>query len=145
MIPLSETITITQMHVPVDDTHTYWYSFFTSFAAPLDKEAMRDAAPGSASPCPTTRRSRGRHNHWGFDAGRAAHAHLPRHGRGRHQPCTTSGRSRAWARSRTARASTSGTSDKVIMANRRMLLKAIETVRAGGGRRWRWTRRRPRR
>ena len=26
-----------------------------------------------------------------------------------------------------------GTSDKVIMANRRMLLKAIETVQAGGG------------
>ena len=37
VIPLSETITITQMHVPVDDTHTYWYSFFTSFAEPLDE------------------------------------------------------------------------------------------------------------
>jgi hypothetical protein len=22
------------MHVPVDDTHTYWYSIFTSFAGP---------------------------------------------------------------------------------------------------------------
>jgi phenylpropionate dioxygenase-like ring-hydroxylating dioxygenase large terminal subunit len=41
VIPLSETLTITQMHVPVDDTHTYWYSFFTSFGAPLDKETMR--------------------------------------------------------------------------------------------------------
>ena len=51
--------------------------------------------------------------------------------------CTTSGRSRAWARSRTARSEHLGTSDKVIMANRRTLLKAIETVRAGGRRRWR--------
>jgi hypothetical protein len=24
-------MTITQMHVPVDDTHNYWYAFFTSF------------------------------------------------------------------------------------------------------------------
>ena len=41
VIPLSTTLTITQMHVPVNDTQTYWYSFFTSFAAPLDKPAMR--------------------------------------------------------------------------------------------------------
>jgi phthalate 4,5-dioxygenase oxygenase subunit len=42
VIPLSETLTITQMHLPVDDTHTYWYSVFTSFAGPVDKEAMRN-------------------------------------------------------------------------------------------------------
>ena len=41
VIPLSETVTITQMHVPIDDTHTWWYSFFTSFGAPLDHETMR--------------------------------------------------------------------------------------------------------
>ncbi|MFM8631767.1 MAG: Rieske 2Fe-2S domain-containing protein, partial [Betaproteobacteria bacterium] len=42
VIPLSETMTITQMHVPVDDTHTYWYGIFTSFAEPVNKKAMRD-------------------------------------------------------------------------------------------------------
>ena len=31
VIPLSETITITQLHVPVDDVNTYWYAFFTSY------------------------------------------------------------------------------------------------------------------
>ena len=35
-----------------------------------------------------------------------------------------------------------GTSDKVIMANRRMLLKAIETVQAGGAAPRRWPTRR---
>ena len=45
VIPLSETMTITQMHVPVDDENTYWWSFFTSFAGPLDKEAMRALMP----------------------------------------------------------------------------------------------------
>ena len=41
VIPLSETMTITQMHVPVDDTRNYWYAFFTSFEAPVDKATMR--------------------------------------------------------------------------------------------------------
>mgnify|MGYP003349895923 CR=1 FL=1 len=41
VIPLSETMTITQMHVPIDDTHTYWYSIFTSYDQPVDKQAMR--------------------------------------------------------------------------------------------------------
>ena len=41
VIPLSETMTITQMHVPVDDTRTYWDSVSTSFAAPLHKPARR--------------------------------------------------------------------------------------------------------
>ncbi len=41
VIPLPPTITITQLHVPVDDTHTYWYSFFTSDAEPLDHNTMR--------------------------------------------------------------------------------------------------------
>ena len=52
--------------------------------------------------------------------------------------CTTSGPWRAWAPSRTARASTWARSDKVIMANRRVLLKAIETVRPAARRRWCW-------
>ena len=66
MIPLSETLTITQMHVPVDDTHTYWYSFFTSFAEPLDKEAMR-AQRLRTSSLPDYVPKHGRHNDWGFD------------------------------------------------------------------------------
>ncbi|WP_193171436.1 Rieske 2Fe-2S domain-containing protein [Nisaea nitritireducens] len=41
-IPMSNEMTITQWHVPVDDTHCYWYSMFTSFGAPVDKEKMRE-------------------------------------------------------------------------------------------------------
>ena len=85
VIPLSETITITQMHVPVDDTHTYWYSFFTSFDEPLDKETMRAQRLACVS-LPDYAPQKGRHNHWGFDAEEQRTPHLPRHGRGRHQP-----------------------------------------------------------
>ncbi len=34
-------MTITQWHVPIDDTRHYWYAIFTSFGAPVDKDEMR--------------------------------------------------------------------------------------------------------
>ena len=41
-IPMSREMTITQWHVPVDDKTCYWYSLFTSFDRPVDKETMRE-------------------------------------------------------------------------------------------------------
>ena len=41
VIPLSREMSITQWHVPVDETHCYWYAIFTSFTAPVDKATMR--------------------------------------------------------------------------------------------------------
>ena len=32
---------ITQWHVPVDDLNCYWYTIFTDFSKPVDKELMR--------------------------------------------------------------------------------------------------------
>jgi phthalate 4,5-dioxygenase oxygenase subunit len=40
-IPMSNEMTITQWHVPIDDRHCYWYSMFTSFDKPVDKALMR--------------------------------------------------------------------------------------------------------
>ena len=40
-IPMSREMIITQWHVPIDDEHCYWYSMFTSFDKPVDKELMR--------------------------------------------------------------------------------------------------------
>lgn len=42
VIPMSKEMTITQWHVPVDDTHCYWYAIFTSFSHPVDKRQMRE-------------------------------------------------------------------------------------------------------
>ena len=41
-IPMSNEMTITQWHVPIDDHTCYWYSMFTSFGAPVDKVMMRE-------------------------------------------------------------------------------------------------------
>jgi len=40
-IPMSREMIITQWHVPIDDENCYWYSMFTSFDKPVDKDRMR--------------------------------------------------------------------------------------------------------
>lgn len=129
VIPLSETITITQMHVPVDDTTTYWYSFFTSFDAPLDKETMRQQRLAHVT-LPDYVPKKGRHNDWGFDpAEQRSRTYL---GMGEedinvHDQWAVESMGAIADRTREHL----GTSDKVIMANRRLLLKAIDSVAAG--------------
>jgi phenylpropionate dioxygenase-like ring-hydroxylating dioxygenase large terminal subunit len=41
MIPMSREMTISQWHVPIDDTRHYWYAIFTSFGEPVNKDEMR--------------------------------------------------------------------------------------------------------
>src|SRR6266699_212256 len=41
VIPMSSEMTITQWHVPIDDTRHYWYAIFTSFGASVNKDEMR--------------------------------------------------------------------------------------------------------
>jgi phthalate 4,5-dioxygenase oxygenase subunit len=130
VIPLSETMTITQMHVPVDDTHTYWYSFFTSFAGPLDREAMRAQRQQFIS-LPDYIPKSGRHNRWGFNPEeQRSQTYL---GMGEedinvHDQWAVESMGPIQDRTREHL----GTSDKIIMANRRSLLQAIEAVQAGG-------------
>ncbi|WIY23458.1 aromatic ring-hydroxylating dioxygenase subunit alpha [Parasedimentitalea psychrophila] len=40
-IPMSREMIITQWHVPIDDENCYWYSMFTSYTDPVDKDLMR--------------------------------------------------------------------------------------------------------
>jgi hypothetical protein len=130
VIPLSETITITQMHVPVDDTHTYWYSFFTSFDAPLDKETMRAQRLACVS-LPDYAPLKGRHNQWGFNPEEQrtrTYLGMGEEDINLHDQWAVESMGAIQDRTREHL----GTTDKVIMANRRTLLKAIETVRAGG-------------
>jgi phenylpropionate dioxygenase-like ring-hydroxylating dioxygenase large terminal subunit len=68
VIPMNAEMTISQWHVPVDDTGTYWYAIFTSFTSPVDKKTMREQRL-KTYPAPDYRPIHGRHDHWGFDAG----------------------------------------------------------------------------
>jgi hypothetical protein len=67
VIPMSPEMTISQWHVPVDDHGCYWYSIFTSFGAPVDKDTMRSQRL-KTYPAPDYKPIVGRDNGWGFDA-----------------------------------------------------------------------------
>lgn len=41
-IPMSREMIITQWHVPIDDENCYWFTMFTSFRNPVNKDVMRD-------------------------------------------------------------------------------------------------------
>lgn len=130
VIPLSETMTITQMHVPVDDTHNYWYAFFTSFDGPVDKNTMRNQRLAGVT-LPDYVPKAGRHNNWGFSAEeQQTRTYL---GMGEDDinvhdqwACESMGAIQDRTREHL------GTTDKVIMANRRLLLQAIDSVANGG-------------
>ena len=114
------------MHVPVDDTRTYWYSVFTSFAGPVDKEAMRNQRLQFIS-LPDYVPKSGRHNNWGFNAGEqrsTTYLGMGEDDINVHDQWAVESMGAIQDRTREHL----GTSDKVIMANRRLLLKAIESV-----------------
>ena len=129
VIPLSETMTITQMHVPVDDENTYWVSIFTSFDEPVNKDTMRNQRTRFIS-LPDYIPNVGKHNQWGYNPEeQATRTYL---GMGEDDinshdqwACESMGRIQDRTREHL------GTSDVAIMANRRTLLKAIDAVANG--------------
>ncbi len=130
VIPLSETLTITQMHLPVDDTHTYWYSIFTSFAGPVDQAAMRNQRL-QYTQLPDYIPKSGRHNNWGFNSQEQRTRTFLGMGEDDinvHDQWAVESMGAIQDRTREHL----GTSDKVIIVNRRNLVKAIESVQAGG-------------
>jgi len=67
VIPMSNDMTITQWHVPIDDVSCYWYSIFLSFGAPVDRQTMRSQRLEQHT-LPDYRAKRGRADNWGFNA-----------------------------------------------------------------------------
>lgn len=128
VIPLSEHITITQWHVPVDDTRCYWYAIFTGFREPLDKPRMRDQRLALYT-LPDYVPRVGRHNRWGFDAHEQESTTYTGMGEDINVHDQWAVESPGPIQDRTREHL--GTSDKGIMAYRRLLLKAIDTVEQG--------------
>jgi phenylpropionate dioxygenase-like ring-hydroxylating dioxygenase large terminal subunit len=129
VIPLSESMTITQMHVPVDDTRTYWYSIFTSFTDPVDRRAMREQRLRAVSLPDYLPRS-GRHNQWGFNAEEQRTRTFLGMGEDDinvHDQWACESMGPIQDRTREHLAST----DVAIAANRRRLLQALDEVEAG--------------
>jgi len=65
-IPMSNEMTITQWHVPIDDENCYWYAMFTSFGKPVDKTVMWDQRIKEHR-LPDFAPLKNRRNNYGFD------------------------------------------------------------------------------
>jgi phenylpropionate dioxygenase-like ring-hydroxylating dioxygenase large terminal subunit len=129
VIPMSSEMTITQWHVPIDDSRHYWYAIFTSFGAPVNKEEMRRQRLALYEP-PDYVPRRNKSNDYGFDpheqeqdtyTGMGADINV-------HDQwaCESMGAIQDRTREHL------GQSDRAISAYRRILRAAIEQVQGGG-------------
>jgi hypothetical protein len=129
VIPLSREMTITQWHVPIDDTHCYWYCVFTSFAAPVDKATMRTQRLANHA-LPDYAPHAGRHNDWGYSAEEQRTATYTGMGMDINVHDQWAVESMGAVQDRTREHL--GYSDRIITAARRLIFRAIDEVAAGG-------------
>jgi len=125
VIPMSNEMTITQWHVPVDDVTCYWYAIFTSFKNPVDHTLMREQRL-QLYELPDYVPKIGKRNNYGFDA--AEQRDRTYTGMGDdinvHDQWAVESPGPIFDRTQEHL----GTTDKAIVSYRRMLLRAIERL-----------------
>ncbi len=130
VIPMSAEMTISQWHVPVDDTHCYWYAIFTSFTEPVNKQQMREQRLRLYElPSYTSRKNR--HNDYGYNVEEQVRQTYTGMGDDINVHDQWAVESQGAIQDRTREHL--GTTDKGIIAYRQMLVKAIEGTQAGEG------------
>jgi hypothetical protein len=128
VIPLSREMSITQWHVPVDDTHCYWYAIFTSFTAPVDKATMRAQRLLNHS-LPDYVPHAGKSNDWGYDPEEQRSATYTGMGMDINVHDQWAVESMGAVQDRTREHL--GYSDRIITAARRLFFRAIDDVAEG--------------
>jgi hypothetical protein len=121
-------MTITQWHVPIDDTHCYWYAIFTSFTAPVDKATMR-AQRLETHTLPDYAPLANRGNNWGYDEGEQIATTYTGMGLDINVHDQWAVESPGPIADRTKEHL--GYSDRIITAARRMIFRAIDDVAEG--------------
>ena len=128
VIPMSAEMTISQWHVPVDDRNCYWYAIFTSFTGPVDKQAMRDQRLQLYT-LPDYKPRVGKANAYGFNADEQLKATYTGMGNDINVHDQWAVESPGPIQDRTREHL--GTTDKGIIAYRKLLVEAIEKNAAG--------------
>jgi len=129
LIPMSDEITISQWHVPIDDENTCWYTIFTSFGAPIDKQRFREIRL-KTYPAPDYRPIFNKRNRYGFNLEEQRSRTYTGMGTDINIHDQWACESQGPIQDRTREHL--GTSDRGIATYRRMLLEAIATVQKGG-------------
>ena len=125
IIPISNEMMLTQWHVPITDTTSWWYAIFSSFSEKVDKERMRNDRLELYS-LPDYRPRKNRDNNYGYD---------PEEQRNRtytgmgddinvHDQWAVESLGRIQDRTKEHL----GTTDKAIIANRKLMFRAIKAL-----------------
>ncbi len=122
-------MTITQWHVPIDDTRHYWYAIFTSFGAAVDKDEMRRQRL-ELYELPDYIPRKNKSNDYGYDPHEQEHATYTGMGADINVHDQWACESMGTIQDRTREHL--GQSDKAISAYRRLLRAAIEQASSGG-------------
>ena len=130
VIPMSSDMTISQWHVPVDDTHCYWFAIFTSFTGPVNKQQMRDQRL-KLYELPHYISRKNKRNDYGFNLQEQLTQTYTGMGDDINVHDQWAVESQGPIQDRTREHL--GTTDKGIIAYRRMLVNAIESTLAGEG------------
>ena len=128
VIPLSQEITITQWHVPIDDVSCYWVAIFTSFTGPVDKKTMREQRL-QLYELPDYKPRLGRANNYGYDLEEQRMRTYTGMGEdiNVHDQWAVESQGKIQDRTREHL----GLTDKAIVAYRMLLLSAMKQVTAG--------------
>jgi phenylpropionate dioxygenase-like ring-hydroxylating dioxygenase large terminal subunit len=128
VIPMSAEMTITQWHVPIDDENCYWYSLFTSFADPVDRDLMRSQRLEHHT-LPEYRPKLGRSSNWGYD--REDQARRTYTGLGLDVNVQDQWAVESPGRIHNRAREHLGTTDVAIVKYRKLLMQAMRSVQAG--------------
>ena len=129
IIPISNEMMLTQWHVPIDDRTSWWYAIFSSFSELVDKEKMRNDRLKLYT-LPDYRPRRNAANDYGFDPDEQRSSTYTGMGMDINVHDQWAVESLGTVQDRTQEHL--GTSDKAIIANRKLLIAAIEAVAQGG-------------
>ena len=120
---------LTQWHVPLDDRRSWWYAIFSSFSEKVDKETMRrDRLELYSVPDYMPRQNKS--NDYGYNPEEQRTETYTGMGMDINVHDQWAVESLGTIQDRTREHL--GTADKVIIANRRLLMKMIETIQNGG-------------
>jgi len=130
VIPMSNDMIIAQWHVPIDDENNYWYALFVDYRNVVDKAVMRAQRVESCT-LPDYRSTRNRDNDWGYDPAEQRNLSYTGMGRDINVHDQWAVESPGPIQDRTVEHL--GTTDRAIIANRKLLMRAIDGVARGEG------------
>jgi nitrite reductase/ring-hydroxylating ferredoxin subunit len=128
IIPISNDMMLTQWHVPIDDTTSWWYAIFSSFNEIVDKERMRSDRLKLYT-LPDYRPRKNRNNDYGYNPEEQKNKTYT--GMGMDINVHDQWAVESLGKIQDRMKEHLGSTDKAIIANRKLMIKAIDALANG--------------